>query len=224
MKTVANKTISFDQVMKVFKKYVATNDFRKILQNVHFDGQYLIATNSHVLLRVNKNYISDIPDNMQEGSLFDPKKMEFVSNSLHSYPETNRLIPNYHNSLVTLNTSNTKELHKHIKEAKTLVKRKRNQLAKIEITNENTNIYAHDIDKEGNEVEYNECIESVFTNDEKISFHVNSKYMDDILMTVKKLSKLNQNETEFKFISRLRPIHISHQEVFDIVVLPVRVY
>jgi hypothetical protein len=251
MKTVANKTISFDQVMKVFKKYVATNDFRKILQNVYFDGEHLIATDSHTLLRVNKNYISDIPEGMQEGSLFDPKKMGFASDSLHSYPETSRLIPNFSNSTVSLNKNNIKELHNHIKEAKKAAKEYYSPI-KFNFYQSYTEISAQDSFTKGFKEEHGENyrqvyeelvqiekeqfgknppelseyhteIESIYVEGEELIVHVNPKYINDALMTVKKLSKLSSNDVKILMTGKMQPIQFKQEEVFDILVLPIRI-
>ena len=49
-------------------------------------------------------------------------------------------------------------------------------------------------------------------------------YVKDALMAVRKLNKLSYGNPTMNLISRVRPINIYKENVYDIVVLPVRLY
>ena len=249
MKTLT-KTISFDQVMTQFKKYVASSEMRPVLQYVYFDGSHFIATNSHVLLRVNKDYIADIPADIETGSLFDPKEMKVVTDyQKTSYPETSRLISDYSNSTVLLNKDNLKEFQQHVKEAKKAgksihspIKLKFTQ-SYMEITSmcslteamkeshgesykeEYEKLKEYDIENGKNPPElseYNAETNNIYVEGEAVTIHVSPKYMNNAVMTVKKLTKLNKDQLQLSMNGKMRPVQFSQGDVFDLIVMPIR--
>lgn len=249
MKTLT-KTISFDQVMKEFKKYVASSDMRPVLQYVYFDGSHFIATNSHVLLRVNKDYISDIPADIETGSLFDPKEMKLATDyQKTSYPETSRLISSYSNSTVLLNKENLKEFQQHVKEAKKAAKshfspikfkftqsyfgitsmcsltKEIKERYGVSYTEEYKKLMEEDR-KNGNNPpelsEYNAETNNIFVEGDEITFHVSPKYMNNAVITVKKLTKLNKDQLQLNMNGKMRPVQFNQGDVFDIIVMPIR--
>jgi len=221
MKTATKNVIKFDQAMKLFKKFVATEDYRPILKLVHFDGKYLVSTNSHVLLRVNAEHITDLPE-LELGSLIDPKTNTVIADKMN-YPQTERLIPSHYNTKATID-GNIKEFQTHVKAAKSLVKNKHNKVIKLELTRQETTLTAKYLQDDDTLNEYKETMKNLYVSDEELTLHVSAKYLDDTLTTIKKLSKLSSNPVELQIISSVRPILFTQENVFDIIVLPLKVY
>jgi DNA polymerase III beta subunit, C-terminal domain len=217
------KTISFDQVMKIMQKYVSKSDKRPSLKYVYNDGKYLVATNSHVLIKFNKNYITDIPVEYEERCLFDPQTMENKGNEMN-YPEVNRLIPTFSESVVSLNNKNIKEFQEQIKAAKKRFKKRSNNHFKLDFTKANLVITAYEKGNWEFEELYTNTIESVQCEGKELTLRVNTQYLNNTLDVVKKLSKLNNYQTELRMVSSLKPLHFTQYDLFDILVLPIRVY
>jgi hypothetical protein len=221
----APKTIKFDDLMKVMKKYVATSQTRPILTFVKYDGEYFTATNSHILLRVKAQHVSDIPVDGQ--FLYDPKNMEIPTDyNVSSYPETARLIPQYNNSTVLID-KNIKEFSEQVKAAKKLLKSKDGHIS-LDFTQKDLTLRTVEsiTDKKYTKHNYiNEVkLNNVHIEGEELVIKTSHKYMTDALETAKKLSKLSTDHVEMKMNGHLRPMHITQYNVFDLMVLPIRTY
>ncbi len=226
VKTIT-KGITFEQAMKLFKKFVSKSKTRPVLQLVYYNGTHLVATDSHQLLRINTAYISDFPTN-KESFYYDPKKNEYVDYE-GNYPQTDRLIPDWSNSTIELN-NNFKDFYTTIKEAKKHVKK--DKVIKIEFTKNHATIsgnhYTEKEDSSGVPKEtietYTNTLENVMTTGEEIKIHLNATYLLNSLDVVKKFSKLSNDTPRVEIIGAFRPIHITITDIFDCVVLPVRTY
>lgn len=216
--TTKTNTIQFDQVIKLFKKFVARRDTRPALKLVQFDGGYFTATDSHIFIRVNAEYVSDLSEGLEAGSLIDPK-INAVSPFNIKYPDTSRLIPDYHNSTIVLDKNNLKELHEQLKVSKKLLTKKQGYIT-LDLREKQNKLIT--IEKERirvNETELN----NIRLIGEEIKIHVGHKYTLHGIEAAKKLTKLNSNPLTVNFISNMRPISIKQEGVFDILVLPIRV-
>jgi DNA polymerase-3 subunit beta len=217
MTVTATKTIQFDDLMKVFTKFVSKSESRPVLKNVYFDGKYFYGTDATKLLRVNAEYVSDIPEHENDTFLFNPKENTFT-NTLSNYPDCSRLIPIDYNSTVTID-GNIKNLHKHVKEIKKVVKKDRNHVMKMEFTNNETKVIAK------NETDnYSATINNMWADGEEIMLHLSANYLIDAIEAIKKLSKVSYNKVELGLVSHLRPMNFYQENVFDIIILPVRSY
>jgi DNA polymerase III sliding clamp (beta) subunit (PCNA family) len=213
MTITATKTITFEQAMKVFKNFVSKSESRPVLQYVYNDGTYLYATDATKLLRVNSEYISDMP----EFTLYDPKNMMVIDNKMN-FPDCSRLIPIDYNSTVTID-NNIKDLHKHVKEVKKIVKKDRNHVMKMEFSNNETKVSAK------NETDtYSETVNNMWVDGQEVSLHLSANYLDNALDAIEKLSKVSYNSVELGIVSHLRPMNFKQEHVFDIIILPVRMY
>lgn len=219
MALTATKTIHFDQLMKIFKKFVSKSEVRPVLKLVNFDGEYFTATDSHVLLRVNAKYVSEIPANLNDTFLYDPKE-ETAKVISQSFPDTSRLIPTYTETNALIN-SNIKEFHNHIKAIKK-IKVKGQKVVKLKMNKSYTEVSSK-FNINGNEESYEAEINSLFVEGEEIIINTSSKYLNDALDTIKKLSKLDSNKVEMNMTSNMRPIHFKQEGVFDLLVTPIRV-
>jgi hypothetical protein len=220
--TSMNKTIKFDDLMKVFKKYVAKSETRPVLQLVQYANGYFTATDSHQLLRVNADYVSDIPESMVEGSLFNPKEMT-MSDNHKNYPETSRLIPQYSDSTIILNKDNIKSFEQELKAIKKL-STQRNKVVKMEFGQLESIISGKELTKEGLEITHEGIMKNVTIEGNELTISASNKYLLAALDSVKKLSKLSNNHIEMGMNGRVRPIVIKQDGVFDVIVLPVRTY
>jgi DNA polymerase III sliding clamp (beta) subunit (PCNA family) len=212
------KTIKFEDVMKIMKKFVSRKESRPVLKYVYNDKQYLYATNSHILLRVNKEYISDIP----EFTFYDPKNMTIINDKCN-YPDCSRLIPIDFNSTITLD-GNLKELHNHVKEIKKVVKKNINHIMKMEFYKNETIVSGDNYEKDEKYKEYFASIKSLQTEGQELTLHLSANYLNDALETIKKLSKVSYNHVQLGIVSNMRPMNFKQEDVFDIIVLPIRTY
>jgi DNA polymerase III sliding clamp (beta) subunit (PCNA family) len=217
MTVTATKIIQFNDLMKVFTKFVGKSESRPVLKNVYFDGKYFYGTDATKLLRVNAEYVSDIPEHNTDTFLFNPKENTFA-NIISNYPDCSRLIPIDYNSTVTID-GNIKNLHKHVKEIKKVVKKDRNHVMKMEFTNNETKVIAK------NETDnYSATINNMWADGEEIMLHLSANYLIDAIEAIKKLSKVSYNKVELGLVSHLRPMNFYQENVFDIIILPVRSY
>lgn len=229
MTMTLTKQIEFTEVMKQFKKYVSKKDTR--LKYVYFDHSgYFVGTDSHKLLRVHSDYISNIPEGVKIRLLINPETLE-VNNQLQ-FPATNKLIPDYTNIDIELNRDNIKELQDGLKQLRPIYKKFENKLVKMEIGSDKT-ILSSEYERmiifsdKTNKVETireQVTINNFYSDREDFTIYFNGDYLNNALITVKKLDKLTDDKTIIGFIGELRPIIIRKKGVFDILILPVRVF
>lgn len=225
------KQIEFTEVMKQFKKYVSKKDTR--LKYVYFDHSgYFVGTDSHKLLRVHSDYISNIPEGVEIGSLINPETLEVKSEEVEfKYPATNKLIPDYTNIDIELNRNNIKELQNSLKKLKPIYKKFKNKLVKMEIGSDKTILSSEyermivfaDHTNKVETIREQVTINNFYSGSEDFTIYFNGDYLNKALITVKKLDKLTDDQTIIGFIGELRPITIRKKGVFDILILPVRV-
>jgi hypothetical protein len=217
MTVTVTKTIKFEDLMKVFTKFVGKSETRPILKTVYFDGQYFYGTDATKLLRVNREYVTDIPQYVEEKFLFDPVKMEKVFDyNVKSFPDCSRLIPYDYNSKVVID-GNIKDLHNHVKEIKKIVKKDKNHVMKIEFSNNETKVSAK------NETDtYSATVNNMWADRQEITLHLSANYLNDAIETIKKLRKVSYNTVQLGLISHLRPMNFHQENVFDIIIMPVR--
>lgn len=225
--TTTVKQISFKQVIAQFKNYVANTDERPALQYLHYDGENFVATNGHVLLKVNADYVSDIPEEVLAGTLFDPNNM-CIPDETGGYPDIYRLIPDDCNLSIRINNT-LDEIQSHVKagnktlkgswESKNYLFACQDDFLKVEAvqTDEfNLNKWTYE-----GILKHNKVLRS---NGKEIIFKVRSNYITNALATVKKLSKLSNKDIQFNIISGVRPIIFKQDNVFEILVLPLKIY
>lgn len=222
------KQITFTNLMKEFKKYISKDKTRQILQYVYFDGNNFVATDSHILLKVTKEIVSDIPKEIIAGSLINPTTMEIVENIDKKYPDTNRIFPQDCNLNMTLNGS-LKEINGIIKDRKKLFTGKGVE-----------NLYQFITQDDYLEIRtlnspYNEKAEILsqyimrhrtFTESDGIEkiINVQSDYVTKSFGTITKLSKLSKDDIQFKIKGKMQPIVFEQENIFSILVMPVRTY
>jgi hypothetical protein len=219
MTITATKQIKFDDLMKLFKKYVAKSETRPVLQMVYYNNNdnYFYATDSHQLLRVNADYVSDVPAELKENPLCNPKNMEFKNNL--NYPEVSRLIPHYSDSTVIIDNS-IKEFHQYVKETKKVVKKNRNSVMKLDL--KQNGITVSGVNTETEEI-CSASMDSMHVEGNELTLHINANYIDAACDVIKKLSKVKNEDITLGMTGQYRPIHFNQYGVFDIVILPVRI-
>jgi hypothetical protein len=223
------KTISFYKLIPDFKRFVARKGSpRQILTYMYYDKEYLTATDSHVMFRVNAEYIDDIPTD--NNFFYDPREKEIVDPS-SNYPQTNRLVPSDGNTICEID--DLKDLYNKINEANKTVKSNHNRTIKLDITDEGTNLYEIDYklsrDEDGAFYIKEEDKKENFLDNinipkegEDISIKFSALYMKKALQTAKKLDKLSDDPIQISINGSMRPIHIKKGDIFDVIVMPVR--
>src|SRR5690625_987883 len=105
VKTI-NKTIEFEKLASDFKRFTNRRNelsHHKVLDYLYYDGKYLIATDSHKLIKINADYVSNIPF-IEDDTLYDLKNKKIIDKVFDKrYPNVNRLIPTISNTDVKLN-------------------------------------------------------------------------------------------------------------------------
>jgi DNA polymerase III sliding clamp (beta) subunit (PCNA family) len=223
---IKTKQIEFIELMKTFNNFVSKKGLRPVLKNVYYDGKNFIATNTHIALFVNSENVKNIPDYIVNGSLIDPRKMKLSDEKLN-YPDVSRLIPKEYDSNTTISLDGY--LNDLIKDMKELCKTDRiiskltpsSQIAIMDTGNKFDNKFSLSIkgDNQNDKISINNIVQG-----ESIKLHVNVKYLIGALTTCKKLSKLNDNKCTLEIIGAMRPMNFRQENVFDLIVSPVRVY
>lgn len=219
--TVAVKTISFEKLIPNFKHFAGRKgSFRPVLEHVYNDGQHLIVTDSHRLLKINLDYISDVP--FSEGEFYNPHTKEVKSSDAFNYPQVDRLIPTSYKTSGIINNvnqfkNNISDLKKENKNEETDKVTKGGSVVELQMSKDKA-ILGHY--KLMNKLSYNIELE---TTGENLTVHFNDLYMKQALMAISKLNKLDNSSVDIGFNGGMRPIHIKKDEIFDIVVMPVRV-
>jgi DNA polymerase III sliding clamp (beta) subunit (PCNA family) len=213
MKT-AIKTIEFNKIIKDVKKFVSKTDVRPVLQHVYYDGKYIIATDAYRLIRINSDYISELPTN--HPFLYDVKK-NCIADKEMTYPEVHRLIAIGDIETETDITNGLNDFLQAAKEATKAVKKQQNNMINITANYDQITITG-------------KYMESSYTKDlsipsnGKYQLYLNGKYLIDALQTFKKLNKLTNDSVIMGYKGHMKPLHFKKGDVFDALILPIRVY
>ena len=213
-----NKTIEFEKLIPDFKRFAASkNEARIVLKYAHYDGKYITVTDSRRLIRINADYVTGLP--YDEPFLYNVYTGESIKGSkddTKNYPKTNSLIPDHKNTSVELHDKTLKEFKRSLDELLKLdsVKKIDNKVINFEINNFFMTV------KDVKDIQVNEL--KCLTIGKDIKLSLNCKYMKDALMTVNKLNKLSYDNPSMDIVNSMRPINICKENVFDIVMLPLR--
>jgi DNA polymerase III sliding clamp (beta) subunit (PCNA family) len=216
MKT-AVKIIEFNKIIKDVKKFVSKSDVRPILQYVYFDGKYIIATDSHRLIRINCDYISDLPTN--HPFLYDVKK-NCITDKEMTYPEVHRLISMGDIETETDITNELNDFLQAAKEAKKTVNKRLNNMIRLTVDYDQMTITS--ITGEDTENSYTKDLPISSNGEYKI--YLNGKYLIDALQIFKKLNKLTNDSMIMGYKGQMKPLHFKKGDIFDALILPIRVY
>lgn len=203
------------------KPFVSKAKSRPILTATLVDENYIIATDSHRLIRIKHN------ENIQEPFIHEYKKGDDILD-VHSYPDTHRLIPiaSHATQTFTINTTEWLEAHKNglvaAKEHDNLnimlkgdalyvfpVLEKKGKYNKKERKYEKINVPLHE------QLSYAYKLDDVTLVD-NISY--NCKYMIEALKVFK---KYKHTEVKFHFYSIHRPFLLTAGDI-EILILPIR--
>lgn len=224
------KQIKFTELMKEFKKYVAKkNDVRYVesqehLKYVYFDGEHFMATNALVLLRVSVEHVSEIPVELTTGGYYCPFKNEVVEMD-KKYPNLDRLIPDGGEHVIRINHS-AERINTVLRECVASFDKKTEQderFVEILFDNPNIGIMSVEGNKKVHENQINNCHYLSPTTADKTVVRARAQFMRNALITVRKLYKLSDKNTELSVVSPMRPIYFGQEGVFDLIVMPVRV-
>lgn len=209
--TTKTKSIAFEKALSIFKSFVARKTSpREVLRMVYFDGEYLQGTNSHVLLRIHKDYIENLPT--QDEFLYDIHYNTMSEKSLR-YPETSRMFPSYFEAEVTYKV---KDLLKVARELKKEVAKIENNPIRFIIDNGNTILTATN---EENITSVREITSNNTMNG--INFKVNATHVINTLSKLKQLFNSDEIKLEL-FKEGLKPIAIRGYGKFDVLIMPIK--
>ena len=215
---IQTKTIEFDKLIPDFKRFAASKGTdREVLKYAYYDGSYITVTDGYILIRINTNYVTSLP--YDEPFLYNVYTGESIKGSkddTKNYPKTNSLIPDHKNTSVELHDKTLKEFKRSLDELLKLdsVKKIDNKVINFEINNFFMTV------KDVKDIQVNEL--KCLTTGKDIKLSLNCKYMKDALMTVNKLNKLSYDNPSMDIVNSMRPINICKENVFDIVMLPLR--
>ncbi|AJA41494.1 DNA polymerase [Geobacillus virus E3] len=205
-------SISFPQLAKLLKPFTFKNDTRPALKHIYYNGNYLIATNSHILARIYPEHITELPTNHQ--FYFEPRKNEIVQCS-QQYPETSRLFPAQFESEIKIMDIN--EFLTVAKEAKKFTERK-NIPVKLSISKTYITVTVEKDDEV-----FEKQTEIVLDGVEN-ELYVNSSYLVYCLELLKKIDRLSHDTITMNISGRLRPIYFKKDGIADMLLLPIRIY
>jgi acyl-CoA synthetase (AMP-forming)/AMP-acid ligase II len=223
MKTVVNG-IDLKKGIELVKPFVGSlkkkTDSRPVLKTALVSEKYIVATNSHILIRISHGQ-SD-----QEPYLhhYKPSTKDY---EVRNYPQTDRLIPSAYDAKQEFKININEWIEAHncaliaAKEHKTVVTKL--QYDKISVpatvtkldekTKKEVKVPAYD------QIGYTYTLDTT-TNIENVAY--NCEYM---LMMLKTFKKLKINEVTCYFYGPLRPMLFKDKDsLVEIVILPVRTY
>lgn len=225
--------IKFEQAVTTLKKFVAKSEARPVLNFIYFDGTHLIATDSHKLIRIHKNVVDGL--NLKKGDLYDPKTKKIpLDFEGSSYPNVSRLIPNAYDAKteLTLGSSQLLDFKQHLELAHILVKKMARQPVKLNVVNQTSKRSWLEISAKHEEgTHYEDSYYSAGSyfgkaskfdgsiKGDEITLWANAQYLLDALSVVKKFATGN---AKLYFYGQLKPMLFSQENVFDVLVLPIR--
>lgn len=228
---IENKTMSFGKVVTDLKRFIPRKNSPQlerhaVLKCIYFDGQYLYATDSFKAIRVNAKYI-ELP--MDDPFLYDVYEKKFYrtiegksTSNDYKYLNMNRLFPDTFNTEFRLTNRQVTEYKKAIELMHTVAKHNRNNVMQLDVKQYELTF---SVENEDDEITGKQIMDNITIVGDELTVHFNSEFMNKAFMSVKKLIKLNdkKDQVEVKFTGKLRPITITDNEVFETIILPVRV-
>lgn len=221
--TTKKKTISIEKAMPDFRRFAATkSEARSILQNVKLGDKYAYATDSHVLIRMNKDALElgDIGDS----DLINTRTGEMTKDvdAVNPYPSSiDRLIPEESNTRLSINKSDIKTFRNAVDEALEFIEQDERGLYPLDIVitageasfyalNEQAEVFSRKINAD--------------VSGEDLTISLDARKLKSLLVTVNKFRRLSDDNEpiSMEFTGKLRPIKISDSAAYDIVLMPIR--
>jgi DNA polymerase III sliding clamp (beta) subunit (PCNA family) len=221
MKTTI-KGIELKKAIELVKPFVGSLKMktapRPILKTALINNEYVIATDSHRLIRIKHN------QEVTEPYLHRYKAELSQYESVSSYPDTSRLLPDKYNAqnILYVNVAEWIEAHEL---GLVAAKEHRNTVIGLKENQFNVNAVKTFINKKGkeekqpdyNQISYKYTLDTN-TNIEKVAY--NCEYM---LTALKVFKKLKEKEVTCYFYGPTRPMYFVSDSV-EILILPVRTY
>ena len=206
------KAIQFDKLIPNLKHFT-TDKNREVLKYAYYDGENLYATDSHRLIKIKGEYVEGLPS--ADPFFFNPKTREVFDSDKFNYPEVNRLFPTTYNTSIVID--NEKEFKKQVSSVHEVAKQIKNKMSTLQITRSNVTLSAY-----REESEAIEDVDGMMSGDD-LTISFNNMYMKQVLQAVGKLKQKN-SKIRMYFTGKMRPITITDDEVFNIMLMPVRPY
>jgi DNA polymerase III sliding clamp (beta) subunit (PCNA family) len=221
MKTTI-KGIELKKAIDLVKPFVGSLKMktapRAVLKTALIDNEYVIATDSHRLIRIKHN------QEVTEPYLHHYKPELTQDIAVTSYPDISRLLPDKYNAqqILYVNVAEWIEAHEL---GLVAAKEHRNTVIGLKENQFNVNAVKTFINKKGkeekqpdyNQISYKYTLD-YNTNIEKVSY--NCEYM---LTALKVFKKLKEKEVTCYFYGPMRPMYFVSDEV-EVLILPVRTY
>lgn len=193
---------------------------RPILRNVQYDGEYLNVTDSHRALRINSEYVTDLPK--ADPFLYNVKDNEFTDGK---YPELARLFPSEHMTELIIPNKTLKAIRALLKDVHAETKGVKNRTMRVVYNEGSISMAAVNSEKltEGKLRIVSNGIYELSLGHDDVSFHVNSGYLSDALLTASKLQRYSKtDEIKLGYSGAFRPFTITDGEMYEMIILPVR--
>jgi DNA polymerase III sliding clamp (beta) subunit (PCNA family) len=210
-KTIEKQTIPFSKLLPNFKKFLPKKDnqYYDRTKDIHNNGEYLEATDSHVMIRIKQDLITEHNIAFTEG-----------------YPDLSRLSPSDFNHEININYDEVKTLLSRLKELKPFVKDATNQVVRLTFDDKNLCMIAKYTSEETRAtITETRTMDIGYYDDESFEIALNINYLINILMTIKKLLSVlkDANTVKIGLVSKLRPIVFKIEDVGTLLLLPVRI-
>jgi DNA polymerase III sliding clamp (beta) subunit (PCNA family) len=223
MKTTI-KGIELKKAIELVKPFVGSLRMkaatRPILKTALINNEYVIATDSHRLIRIKHN------QEVTEPYLHHYKPELTQDIAVTSYPDISRLLPDKYNVQQEFKVNVTEWIEAH-ELGLVAAKEHRNTVIGLKENQFNVNAVKTFINKKGkeekqpdyNQISYKYTLDTnTNTNIEKVSY--NCEYM---LTALKVFKKLKEKEVTCYFYGPMRPMYFVSDSV-EILILPVRTY
>lgn len=218
MKTLT-KNITVDAAIKLVKPFIGSlpntdkdlSSIKKVLKTALITPEYVIATDSHRLIRITHNEV------LTENSLHHYKPYT-KDKTAADYPKIERLFPDlaYAKNVFTINVAEFLEAHEAgyvVAHGNAEVKKRDSFVIKL---SGNILQVVPTVERDFNQAGYKYTLDDGAP--EEVSVHYNSKYMVDCM---KVLQKLKHKEATIYYYGPHRPFLITAEDV-DMILLPVK--
>lgn len=225
-KIITVKQAKWDALLPDFRRFAAGKRLAAIQAKrsviyksttcVQYDGTYLNATDCHRAIRIKSEYV-ELPQ--ADTFLYCVRDDEYKT---LNYPEMNRLYPTEFQSEIFIPYDRLKELRKALNIIHEYAKQRdiKNNTTLFEATNDGIirlSTWKSDV---------SETIGGFQVSGlESVKFYVNSGYLKDALITANKLKRYTGTSGIYlKLNGRMRPVVITDNAMYEMLVLPIRTY
>jgi len=221
------KSLSSNVLTQILNRHVSKSETRPALQLASFDGDNLVATNAHVLIKLDSSIIGGVLPTLRP-HLLNPADLT-ISDYEGNYPKVEHLCQINAKESFYITKEQLSELDLILATAKSDVGKARYDKVLYELVAVNglLTIRARErletrVDSEVQPLNYSDTYRSQIKASD-IRTALDGKYLKDLLTTARHILRVIEgNVVEVEWNSPTRPIHFNFRDKAKIVISPIR--